>query len=365
MIRRAFGFWLALALFASGARAQELGGYVTSNAPATVAISNSTGGGVVGWSPTWLRGLVVWLQAGTGVTLSTSPVVAAGTTPPTVTLTGAPVVSVTTLEIDVTTGGARGTAAFTWKLGGVTQQTGQLTAATFLLGSTNVTANFAVGSYTNNNTYTSFATVSTWNDQSQNANHFSNATAATQPKWVPSWTAGGASVKGVAGFLQCAHTANASSMWSGAADGERFLAGQADADPSSGQNGAGGGGSRWGTSGTSEYLGFSDGNIYDQFGTTVRKTISKTAGILASPFIYESYSAASDYQAFVNGASVFTTATNTVGFGTSQPTLFLDNGGDQGTNQIGEVVAFNRKLTAIERVMVSEFLGRKFAIVVP
>jgi len=81
-------------------------------------------------------------------------VASAGTAPPAVTLTGTPVAQSTTIEIDITTGGARGTALFTWKLGGVVQATGQTTAATFVLGTTGLTANFPVGTYTNDNVYT-------------------------------------------------------------------------------------------------------------------------------------------------------------------------------------------------------------------
>lgn len=88
-------------------------------------------------------------------------VTAAGTAPPTVTLTGTTPTKVT-IEIDVndTTGGtALGQAKFQWKLNGTTQQTGQTTAATFVLGTTGLTANFGAGPYTNDNVYTSSATT--------------------------------------------------------------------------------------------------------------------------------------------------------------------------------------------------------------
>ena len=73
---------------------------------------------------------------------------------PAVTLTGTPVAQGTSIEIDITLGGARGTAQFTWKLNGAVQASDQLTAATFALGATGLTANFPVGTYTNGNEYT-------------------------------------------------------------------------------------------------------------------------------------------------------------------------------------------------------------------
>jgi hypothetical protein len=87
---------------------------------------------------------------------------AAGTAPPAVTLSGTtsgrPAV---TIEIDITLTGIRGVATFQWLLNGVVQQTGQLTAATFALGTTGLTANFPAGTYTNDNVYTSSPTVPT------------------------------------------------------------------------------------------------------------------------------------------------------------------------------------------------------------
>ena len=62
--------------------------------------------------------------------------------PASVWLTGTATSSNQKIEIDITTGGALGTALFTWKLNGSTQATGQTTAATYVLGTTGMTANF-------------------------------------------------------------------------------------------------------------------------------------------------------------------------------------------------------------------------------
>jgi hypothetical protein len=81
------------------------------------------------------------------------PVTQSGTGPA-VTFTGTAAAN-QTIVITITTAGIRGTAAFQWSLNGVVQQTGQLTAATFALGTTGLTANFGTGtSYALNTTYT-------------------------------------------------------------------------------------------------------------------------------------------------------------------------------------------------------------------
>lgn len=83
------------------------------------------------------------------------PVTGTGTTPQAVTLTGTPAASPTSISISITSTGIVGGALFSWSLNGVVQQTGQTVAATFVLGSTGLTANFPAGTYTDTDTYTS------------------------------------------------------------------------------------------------------------------------------------------------------------------------------------------------------------------
>jgi hypothetical protein len=151
-----------------------------------LAISGSSGGS----SPASILGsaLTLWLRGDLGVTFVMSAVAATGTTPPAVTLTGTPAVSVINtlastpaIEIDISTTGARGTATFQWKLNGSVQQTAQTTAATFALGTTGLTANFPVGTYTNDNVYKTNTNLSAWADQSATGASLVQATSSAQP----------------------------------------------------------------------------------------------------------------------------------------------------------------------------------------
>jgi hypothetical protein len=77
----------------------------------------------------------------------------AGSTGPNITFTGVATAN-QTIVITITLGGARGTATFSWTLNGVTQQTGQATAATFSLTGTGLTAVFPnTSNYVLNDTY--------------------------------------------------------------------------------------------------------------------------------------------------------------------------------------------------------------------
>lgn len=73
----------------------------------------------------------------------------------------------------------------------------------------------------------------------------------------------------------------------------------------------------------SSHTPFTDGNIYDAFATTDRKTVGNPATPLTDWFVYEASSAEGYWQAWLNGVSVFSTADNTVGFGPN-PALFGD-----------------------------------------
>jgi len=77
-----------------------------------------------------------------------------GTSPPAVTFTGVGNTSAANnIGIIITFGGTLGVAQFTWTLNSVVQQTGQSTAASFVLGSTGLTAHFAAGTYSTTNFY--------------------------------------------------------------------------------------------------------------------------------------------------------------------------------------------------------------------
>lgn len=80
-----------------------------------------------------------------------------GSSPPTVGLTGTVSEAMPKIIISISTAGARGTAKFDWsKDGGTSWTRGVTTAATAALGSTGLTATFAVGTYSTDNSYENY-----------------------------------------------------------------------------------------------------------------------------------------------------------------------------------------------------------------
>lgn len=144
--------------------------------------------------------------------------------------------------------------------------------------------------------------------------------------------------------------------FSGMSEGEIFVVLKIDTDPPAGdQTGM------WSfnASDATAHYPWTDGNIYENFGTTARKTVGNPTPSLAGWRIYSIYSATNDYQAFIDGTSVFSTATNTTQFqsggtfGRSSSIRYLD--GD-----VAEIILYRAKLSVDNRAKVIDYLRIKY-----
>lgn len=111
---------------------------------------------------------------------------------------------------------------------------------------------------------------------------------------------------------------------------------------------------------------YTDSNIYEHFGTTVRKTVGNPSPSLTSPRIYSAHCAASDYRVYLDGTSIFSTTTNTVGFGSSITRTLGYGLGNIGANYfggvIGEVVMCDTALSTGDREKVEGYLAWKWGL---
>jgi hypothetical protein len=115
---------------------------------------------------------------------------------------------------------------------------------------------------------------------------------------------------------------------------------------------------------TRTHFPYIDGTIYDQFGTTARKTTVDPALSLSSAFrVYNVISASGEWTSNLDGTQLFTTATNTPSWTTTTPLLGTGNsGGVLGSPgyllnaDIKQLVFCNRKLTGTERTNVTSYL---------
>ncbi len=123
-------------------------------------------------------------------------------------------------------------------------------------------------------------------------------------------------------------------------------------------------GSPWGQAGSdtlSDHHCHSDSSIYDGFGSTARKTVGNPSPSLTSFYIFGCVSAASDYRAYVaGGTALFSTETNTVGWGTAprmgQGVLAYSN------TDIAEVLLYDAPLSLANLNSVGFYLASKWGI---
>jgi hypothetical protein len=145
---------------------------------------------------------------------------------------------------------------------------------------------------------------------------------------------------------------------------EIFVVGKIDADPPPSDASSG----FWyiqtpTDAGADTHYPFTDGNIYDAFGSTVRKSTGNPSQDLTAWHLYNVRSAAGDWSSHHNGVEHYSTATNTVGFGTARHNIGQSTRNFFNlTGWIAEVFIYSRVLTAAERADVHDYLTGKYGL---
>lgn len=107
---------------------------------------------------------------------------------------------------------------------------------------------------------------------------------------------------------------------------------------------------------------WTNGVIYDEFGTTARKAVGNPAPSLAEWRLYNVRSATNAWSAHLDGVQLFATATNTVGWPTvprlgGVSSIFFD--GD-----IAEVLIYGSILSTFDRGRLAEYFRRKYRLAI-
>jgi hypothetical protein len=126
----------------------------------------------------------------------------------------------------------------------------------------------------------------------------------------------------------------------------------------------------WGTGGAN-YCPYSDGNIYEGFGSNVRKTVGTPTGALTAYRIISCYTAANDWACYIDGGTggssggtspLFSTATNTVVWAGSNPNLGANAGLTPFDGWYAEVVYTNAKQSTTDRQKMEGYLAHKWGL---
>lgn len=202
--------------------------------------------------------------------------------------------------------------------------------------------------------------IATWTDKSGQGNDLTQSSGSLKPLFKQGAVGGRPALlfDGVDDFLTVPNFLSAFTA------GEVFLVFKRtiETPPSSAKSGLW----EFGTSSNATNFPFTNGIIYDDWGTNTRKTTVDPSPALASPNIYNVISASGEWTSNLNGTQIYTTASNTVGFtttpsiGRSQVTgldIFYDG-------YIAELLIFNAKLGTTDRDYVKNQLGGIYGITV-
>lgn len=205
---------------------------------------------------------------------------------------------------------------------------------------------------------TSVGAVSTWNDKSGNG----RAPAATSP---PTWRdAGHARCINGMPVVDWDGTDNrmdfAIDAFAALTAAEIFLVGRIDVDPpaAAGQTGLW----RFGTAVNGDHFPYTDGNVYAEFGTTVRKNTGNPTANLTSAFCLNVISVSGEWTMNINGAQHFTTATNTVGLPSAAILGAYTAGSAKFDGVMAEVIMCSAKLSAANRALVKTYIASRYAL---
>lgn len=200
--------------------------------------------------------------------------------------------------------------------------------------------------------------VATWTDLSGNGNNATQAVGANRPKYKTN----------IVNALPVVRFERDDSSNLGFADvfssltaAEIFVAVKINTDPPVAFADA-----LWyfGSTASDSHYPFTDGNIYEDFGTSVRKTVGNPGQSLAIWAIYNITSISGEFTTRLSGTQIFTTATNTVGFTTTAAIGKSIGGAGFLDGDIAEIIMYNAKLSSGDRTLVKTYLASKYGITV-
>jgi hypothetical protein len=190
--------------------------------------------------------------------------------------------------------------------------------------------------------------ISQWDDSSGAGNHATQGTAANQPIYLPN----GQNSRPVVRFRDPSSLV-IPNVLTGLTAGTLLVAIKGLSD-------AFGGMGRLGSPDDAFYP-WSDTNIYDNFGTTVRKDAIVPGVSLLQWNIVSVVSAASDYRYYINNVSKRSTATNTVGWTTTPK--WGAAGAYHLRADVAEIMVYSGALSDVDRNSLEVYLKAKWATV--
>jgi hypothetical protein len=198
--------------------------------------------------------------------------------------------------------------------------------------------------------------VSSWTDSSGNARHLTQGTGSIQPTYKTNIVGGLPAVR----FDGTGDVLLVPNFMSGFSAAEAFLVFKLDADlPADvAQSGLW----KFGTSGDNCHVPYIDGTIYDDFGSTVRKTTANPTQSMASAFCaYNVTTKSGGWTNRLDGTQIATTGTNTVGFSTTAQFGASADGAKWLDGDVLELFLFSGELSTDDRAAMFAYAAGRIA----
>lgn len=149
----------------------------------------------------------------------------------------------------------------------------------------------------------------------------------------------------------------------GFTEGEIFIVGKSSADPAT-SNIKGNYGVFGSDTSQLQHLPFTDGVVYDGFGSNARKNTGNPSASLASYYLYNVSSKSGQWISRINGTQHYSTTSNTVGWSTA-PRFGGNNGNFSSAGFDGYIAAiliYNRVLNSSERSTVRAYIASTYGV---
>lgn len=143
---------------------------------------------------------------------------------------------------------------------------------------------------------------------------------------------------------------------------ELYMVARKDADPAPATSAAGF--YQYGSSGAGVLFVHTDGNVYDDWGSTTRvNTGNPTLNLASNSFLYNVVSSATEWTSYINGTQHYTTGTNTVGWSAAPNTVLGYSAGAAWFlfGRVAEMVIFDGELTASERRLMHLYFNARYS----
>lgn len=202
------------------------------------------------------------------------------------------------------------------------------------------------------------APISQWDDESGHGSHATQATAGNRPTYDANGMGPGKA--GVRFDVASSQYLSIPNVLAALTEGDIYVVAKTIYDPARADAESG----LWklGSSGSTPHYPFSDGSIYDDAGSTTRKTEGNPAPPLTTPRLYHVRSGVGLWTTRLDGAQLFTTASNVVGFSTA-PTLGRAGSGSPYLNGwIAELLAYGAHLSDADRTALEAALLAKWTV---